>query len=104
MIEHAHSEEKHITSYKTYFVVWVLLMILTFVTVYVSYLDFGQLNIVIAMVVASIKAGVVALFFMHLKFEDPITWLYALFPLGLLALLIGMTILDTFTRIFPIAG
>lgn len=104
MSEHTHSEERHITSYKTYFIVWVVLMILTFITVYVSYLDFGQLNIVVAMVVASIKAGAVALFFMHLKFEDSITWLFALFPLGLLALLIGMTMLETFTRIFPIAG
>ncbi len=96
------SHERHITSYKTYFIVWVILMILTFVTVYVSYLDFGTLNIVIAMVVASVKAGVVALFFMHLKFEDSITWLFALFPLGLLFLLIGMTAVDTFTRIFPL--
>ena len=74
-------------------------MFLTFVTVYVSYLDFGTLNIVIAMGVASVKAAIVALFFMHLKFEDGITWGFALFPLSLLALLIGMTILDTFTRI-----
>jgi len=102
MSEHTHSEERHITSYKIYFIVWVILMILTAVTVYVSYLDFGQLNIVIAMVVASIKAGAVALFFMHLKFEDSITWLFALFPIALLILLIGMTIVDTFTRIFPL--
>lgn len=102
MSEHTHSEEKHITSYKTYIIVWLALMVLTFVTVYVSYLDFGQLNIVVAMVVASFKAGAVALFFMHLKFEDPITWLYALFPIGLLFLLIGMTMVDTFTRIFPL--
>ena len=99
MSEHTHSEEKHLTSYTTYFIVWIVLMILTIITVYVSYLDFGQLNIVIAMVIASIKAGSVALFFMHLKYEDSITWLFALFPLGLLALLMGMTILDTFTRI-----
>lgn len=104
MSEHTHSEEKHITTYTTYIIIWLVLMVLTAATVYVSYLDFGQLNIVVAMVVASFKAAAVALFFMHLKFEDPITWLYALFPLGLLALLIGMTILDTFTRIFPIAG
>lgn len=101
MSEHSHSEEHHVTSYKPYFIVWVVLMILTAVTVYVSYLDFGTLNIVIAMVVASIKATAVALFFMHLKFEDKITWLFAIFPLGLLFLLIGMTILDTFTRITP---
>ena len=99
MSEHTHSEEKHLTSYKTYFIVWIVLMILTITTVYVSYLDFGTLNIVVAMVIASLKAGAVALFFMHLKFEDSITWLFALFPLGLLFLLIGMTILDTFTRI-----
>jgi cytochrome c oxidase subunit 4 len=99
MSEHTHSEETHLTSYKTYFIVWIVLMILTVTTVYVSYLDFGTLNIVVAMVIASLKAGAVALFFMHLKFEDSITWLFALFPLGLLFLLIGMTILDTFTRI-----
>jgi len=101
MSEHSHSVENHVTSYTTYFIVWVILMILTAVTVYVSYLDFGTFNIVIAMIVASIKATAVALFFMHLKFEDKITWLFAIFPLGLLFLLIGMTILDTFTRITP---
>jgi cytochrome c oxidase subunit 4 len=101
MSEHSHSEEHHATSYRPYFIVWVILMILTATTVYVSYLDFGTFNIVIAMVMASIKAAAVALFFMHLKFEDKLTWLFAIFPLGLLFLLIGMTILDTFTRITP---
>ena len=101
MSTHSASEEHHITSYKTYVIVWIVLMILTAVTVYVSYIDVGMFNIVVAMSVASVKAAVVALFFMHLKFEDGITWAFALFPLGLLFLLIGMTILDTFTRIFP---
>ncbi len=102
MSSHSSSEEHHITSYKTYILIWILLMILTAVTVYVSYIDVGIFNIVVAMSVASVKAAVVALFFMHLKFEDSITWGFALFPLALLALLIGMTIIDTFTRIFPI--
>ena len=101
MSTHTHSEEHHITSYKTYAVVWIILMILTAVTVYVSYVDVGMFNIVVAMGVASIKATLVALFFMHLKFEDGITWGFALFPIGLLFLLIGMTIIDTFTRIAP---
>ncbi len=90
---------EHITGNKTYIIVWIVLMILTVITVYVSYVDFGLLNIVIAMGVASIKASIVALYFMHLKFEDSITWVFALFPLSLLALLIGMTIFDTFTRV-----
>ncbi|MEW6145461.1 MAG: cytochrome C oxidase subunit IV family protein [Thermodesulfobacteriota bacterium] len=98
MATHSHTEEHHITSNKTYIIVWVALMVMTAITVYVSYINFGMLNIVIALVVASIKASIVALYFMHLKFEDSITWVFALFPLSLLALLIGMTITDTFTR------
>jgi len=98
MATHSHTEEHHITSNKTYIIVWLALMVMTAITVYVSYINFGMLNIVIALVVASIKASVVALYFMHLKFEDSITWVFALFPLTLLALLIGMTITDTFTR------
>ena len=77
-------------------------MVLTVVTVLVSYVDVGMFNIVVAMGVASIKAAVVALFFMHLKFEDSLTWAFAIFPLTLLALLIGMTMLDTFTRNYPV--
>ncbi len=99
MTTHTHTEQHHITTNKTYIIVWIILMILTAVTVYVSYINFGILNIVIALVVASIKASVVALYFMHLKFEDSITWVFALFPLSLLALLIAMTITDTFTRV-----
>ena len=98
MSTHSHVEEHHITNNKTYFIVWAALMVMTAITVYVSYINFGILNIVIALVVASIKATIVALYFMHLKFEDSITWVFALFPLSLLALLIGMTITDTFTR------
>jgi len=50
------------------------------------------------MVIASIKASIVALYFMHLKFEDSLTWVFALYPLSLLFLLIAMTMIDTFTR------
>lgn len=99
MATSSHSEERHITGNTTYIIVWVVLMALTATTVYVSYIHFGIFNIVVAMGVASIKASIVALYFMHLKFEDSITWVFALFPLSLLTLLIGMTILDTFTRV-----
>jgi len=99
MTTNTHAEEHHITTNKTYIIVWAILMVLTATTVYVSYINFGILNIVIALVVASIKASIVALYFMHLKFEDSITWVFALFPLSLLGLLIAMTITDTFTRV-----
>lgn len=92
------THEHYGSGYKVYFLVCAALVVLTAVTVYVSYIEFGIFNIVIAMVVASIKASIVALYFMHLKFEDSITWVFALYPLSLLFLLIAMTMIDTFTR------
>lgn len=100
MAGNAHAEG-HQVSYKAYVIVWLLLMVLTVVTVGVSYIHFGVLNIVVALFVASVKAALVALFFMHLKYEDKITWIFALYPLGLLALLIGLTISDIFYRVTP---
>ncbi len=53
------------------------------------------------MVIASAKATIVALWFMHLKFEDSITWVFAIYPLFLLGLLIGLTSVDIFNRVTP---
>ncbi|MGH7802009.1 MAG: cytochrome C oxidase subunit IV family protein [Thermodesulfobacteriota bacterium] len=96
----AHAEDtiNHITPYRTYVWIWVALMIFTAITVGVSYFHFGIFNVVVALTVASIKASLVALYFMHLKFEDKITWVFALYPLGLLALLIGLSVSDVFFR------
>ena len=65
----AHSEDisKHV---KTYFMVFGTLMVLTLLTVGVSYLHLATHEaIVVALVIASIKASLVALFFMHLNHE-----------------------------------
>jgi len=84
---------------KTYFFVWLLLVVLTVVTVAVTKLDFGQTgDIVVAMIIASVKATAVALFFMHLKHEDPLTWVYASYPLILMALLVVSSVADDKVR------
>ena len=85
---HAH-DLGHIIPRKTYFTVLLILFFLTFVTVAVSRVDFGVLNIVVAILIASVKAGIVGLFFMHLKYENPVIWIYVLFPIILLAIMIG---------------
>lgn len=96
--DNGHSELGHILPFKVYLNVLIALVVLTIITVGVSakanFVEFGSWSIVIAMVVASIKAMIVALFFMHLKYENPVTWLYAVFPLFLLALLIGLVFID----------
>lgn len=94
----AHSEN-HITGYGTYVWIWIVLIVLTGITVTASYIHFGIFNIVIALGIASLKASLVALYFMHLKFEDKITWVFFLYPLVLLALLIGLSMSDVFFRV-----
>jgi cytochrome c oxidase subunit 4 len=43
--------------------------VLTIVTVYVSYFNFGQANVIIAILIATMKASLVAAFFMHLRWD-----------------------------------
>ena len=74
-----HGELGHILPFKVYVNVLIALIVLTVITVGVSakanFVEFGQWSLVIAMVVASIKAMIVALFFMHLKYENLVTWI-----------------------------
>ena len=101
MSNHTHEhEEHHEIGPKPLIIVWLVLTILTIITVYIATVDFGRaLNIIVAMVIASVKASMVAYYFMHLKFEDKLTWVYALYPMFLLFLLIATTIMETFTRV-----
>jgi len=78
--------------------VFVALLLLTAVTVLVSYVDLGLWNAVVALLIASVKASLVALFFMHLKSESRLVWGFALVPIAFLALIIFGTLVDTMLR------
>lgn len=99
-----HTELGHVVPFKTYLGIFVTLLVLTVITVAVARYDFDAhfgtafLNITVAMFVASIKAFLVATVFMHLKYEDKITWIYATFPLILLAILLAGVFIDNPTR------
>jgi cytochrome c oxidase subunit IV len=80
----------HISSARFYWGIFGALVFLTFVTVAVSYFDFGSANIVIAMIVATAKAGLVATFFMHLRYDklfNTLTFLAAFLFLAIFILL-----------------
>ncbi len=64
-----HKQEQHIIGYKTLIYVLFLLFGLTGITVGVSYLDLGRLNVWLALVIATIKGAFVLFFFMHMKYE-----------------------------------
>jgi cytochrome c oxidase subunit 4 len=88
----------HIVSPRIYLTVAVLLLLLTAVTVAVSYVPLGGFNVVVALCIAALKASLVALFFMHLKYDRKI---YAIIFVGavlFLALFIIFTMFDTMYR------
>jgi len=85
-------------AYRKYIFVWVTLIVLTVITWLVSYMRLGMFNAVVALSIASVKASLVALFFMHLKSEKELVWGFALFPLGFLGLLILGTLTDDLFR------
>ena len=87
--------EHHITPLKTYLVIAGALFCLTAITVWVSYFDFGSLNIIIAMGVATFKATLVALFFMHLLWDDKKNLTMFIMSLMFLGIFITITLLDT---------
>ena len=85
-------------AYRTYIIVCTLLLVLTGVTVGVSYLHLGIMNVAVALLIASVKAALVALYFMHLRFENRLVWAFATVPLFFLALIILGTLADTMFR------
>jgi cytochrome c oxidase subunit 4 len=75
--------------------VWGALMVLTIVTVAVTTVDFGpRINLVVAMAIATVKAGLVVTYFMHLRWDRPFNTLVFLGSLLFVSLFISMTLFD----------
>jgi len=79
-------------AYRIYIIVWLALLVLTAVTWGVSYINLGMGNVTVALIIASVKAGLVALY------ENRLVWAFALVPLFFLALIIFGTLSDTMFR------
>jgi len=85
-------------AYKSYIMVWGALLVLTALTVGVSFMNLGLWNAGVALGIASIKAVLVALYFMHLRHEIKLVLGFAVFPLLILALILIGTLTDTLYR------
>ncbi|MFI5118067.1 MAG: cytochrome C oxidase subunit IV family protein [Terriglobales bacterium] len=75
------------------------LLLLTGTTVWAAFVNLGRFNIVVALAIASVKATLVVLFFMHAKYSPKRTKLIILAGIFWLALLLGMTLSDYITRV-----
>ena len=87
-----------IQSYKQLLAVLAALLALTGVTVAVSRIDLGGVNLWIAILIASIKSTLVLLFFMHLRYEGRLIRITFLSTICILALLVGFLFWDVAFR------
>ena len=88
----------HVTPVSAYLAIFGALMVLTIITVAVAWLDLGTLNIAVALAVAVVKASLVVLYFMHLKYSSRLTWVGAGAGFFWLLILFGITMADYGTR------
>ncbi|MBN1910309.1 MAG: cytochrome C oxidase subunit IV family protein [Pirellulales bacterium] len=92
---HATGGVAHVADPRVLLAVFAALIGLTALTVGVSYFDFGGLNIFVALGVATVKAGLVALYFMHLRYDNLFNSVVFLTGVAFLGLFLGITLLDT---------
>lgn len=98
-LEHG-GEHGHEHGWKGYLYILLILLVLTVITVGAAQVNFGSptANVVIAMTIATIKASLVALFFMHLKDDKPINGLIFVSTLLFLAVFLGFCLVDADSR------
>jgi len=90
----------HISSIKLYVGIFLTLMALTSITIAVAYVNLGQMNKVVALGIASFKATLVVLYFMHVKYASRLTKLIVVSGLFFLAILLGLTMSDYSSRMW----
>ena len=100
--EHAgHHEVGHVVSVKYLFATCAALLVLTMLTVAAAQVDFTkyglpEMNIVVALAIAVIKASLVCLFFMHLFWDRPINAYIIIVALAFVGIFIAFAMTDTF--------
>ena len=93
---------EHKVPVSTYLVVFACLLVLTALTVYAAEQDLGRLNAAVALTIATTKASLVVLFFMHVKYSSRLTQLFVVAGIIWLGILIFITMSDFLSRTWPI--
>ena len=90
----------HITPIRIYIAIFITLMVLTAVTVAVAYVNLGGWNKVVALSIASFKATLVVLYFMHVKYASRLTKVIVVCGLFFLMILLSLTMTDYGSRMW----
>jgi len=92
------SDGAHVVPVRVYLAVFAALMVLTAVTTAAAFHDLGPLNNVVALGIATLKATLVVLFFMHVRYGTRLTPLILAASLFWLLILLGLSLCDYLTR------
>ena len=87
-------ENPHILSYQKLLLILLSLFGLTGITIGISQLDLGVMNVWAALLVAAVKSTLVFLYFMHLRYENRLLRVGLIVTLCFMAILIGFLFLD----------
>lgn len=99
--EHAASHGSgHVSPIGLYVTIFMALMVLTAVTVGAAFVNLGQFNFLVAMIIACFKASLVIWYFMHMKYQSHLTKLALAIGLFFLAILLSETMIDYASKDF----
>jgi len=85
----------HVVPFRVLLAVWLALMVLTVVTVAAVHVDLGNMNLYLAMAIATVKATLVALYFMHLRYDRPFHAIVFITALVFVLLFVSLVLTDT---------
>lgn len=83
---------------RTYFINAAALLGLLALTISAAYLSLGPFNSIVAMLISLAKAGLIALFFMHLRYSKPLIWIFAGAGVFWLGIMLVLALGDYLTR------
>jgi cytochrome c oxidase subunit 4 len=94
----------HILPKRLYYTIFGILMLCTYLTVQIAFFDLGALNTIAALGIAVLKATLVILFFMHVKYSTRLTWAVVLGSIFWFGILVALTMGDYLTRAWRTFG
>ena len=97
-MEIAHSQHKSHIGNGTYILIWLTLVSLTILTVTIAAYDLGKYTLLVALLIAALKSGLVINIFMHIKFEDKLFKVFIALALSTLLAVFIFTSFDIFFR------
>lgn len=88
----------HVVPLKIYYGIFFALLVLTGVTVGAAFVDMGAMNTVVALSIAVVKALLVILYFMHVRYSSRLTWVFVAAGFFWFLILVAFTMADYESR------